>query len=154
MGARAIGTLGVIDTLTIGGRVFSDLTNLKSLGAGVLFANYTTFRSPNSTSGYQVTTGKTFNIYAIKSYTANVDTNAAGSFNIGYANADAGLNGAAPSTIVYMGGDIGQAHILQFSSRGNEVALATPFGVPSQKYPFVTGNSAGQIQCFAFGYEV
>lgn len=64
--ATPIGTLGTIPTLTVGGRVFTDLTTLIIL-AGYQGSNArTTLRVPGASSGYPVTTGKTLTVHAAR----------------------------------------------------------------------------------------
>lgn len=63
---KAIGTLGNVDSLKVGGQVFVDLTNLISLIANCLTNSSSGFNQPGASSGYQVPGGKTFRIRAIR----------------------------------------------------------------------------------------
>lgn len=66
--SKIIGTMGTVDSLTIGGRVFTDLTNLITLTCNTNAASVrSTFRKCGSHvgAGYQVTAGKTLYIYAL-----------------------------------------------------------------------------------------
>ena len=65
--AKPIGTLGTIPTITVGGRVFTDLDNLIVLTAYAQTgtAAGATFREPVASSGYQVPGGQTLRILAV-----------------------------------------------------------------------------------------
>lgn len=66
MSTRQIGTLGTIDTLTIDGRVFTDLTTMIRLNAMIASNTKATFRKSNATSGYAVTALKTMTVMAVR----------------------------------------------------------------------------------------
>lgn len=145
--ATPIGTLGTIPTLTVAGRVFTDLTTLITLHAIAGGSNYATFRLPNGTSGYQVTTGKTYTVYAAKTYL----TAAAGwtSMTIGYGDNDVGqTSAAAPTNLVVVGGST----TIPLVAAASPAEAPTKFNIPALKYPAlvnVSATGAGVIH----GYE-
>lgn len=145
-------TPGTIPSITIGGRVFTDLsTNLIVLISGAnAAANYTTFRRPFASAGYQVTAGKTLYVTAMQYRAAAVSA-----IGMGYSDNDVGLNVAGPPTnwIQMMGA--AQAFD-NFSAvvgaYGNEKAVWYP--IPAGKY--ITWNGYGasmQNQIVLWGYE-
>ena len=160
MATKVLGTLGNIDTLTIGGRVFTDLTNLIILemtantGSGVV---YSTFRLSNSSSGYQVTSGKTFTIYAIQA----TSLTSTARISLGYGNTDVGNDSSsAPTSFVAEGHLIVAASPSAEPPRmiiggGSIVNFVANFSIPSLKYPcFVSDGSGFQGSAFIYGYEV
>ena len=62
--AKPIGTLGVIDSITVGGRAFTDLANLVVLASKNNTHQYYSFYEANGTGPYQVPTGKVLQIRA------------------------------------------------------------------------------------------
>lgn len=147
-----------IPTLTIGGRVFTDLTNLKVLVGG--FAGTAngncTMREASSSSGYTPSGSKAFRILAVQIIAISV---APGSFaGILYADNDVGLaTNTAFTNAVYPGGDSRGGF---FNSSASVVTTtfsyetALNFRVPNGKYPAVT-NNASTFNCGIriFGYE-
>lgn len=153
--ARQIGTLGTIDTITVGGRVFTDLTTLIYLEAyTATTARYTTYRKNNTSAGYQVTTGKTLSIYAIRVMTDSAAGSSAGSV-LSYGDTDVGLNSAAaPTNVVYQFGDSTARIFLTTTGQTSGVFYESPtlFTVPATKYAaqLAVGNDCLAL---AFGYE-
>lgn len=155
--ATEVTVVSTIETVTVGGRVFSDLSGL--IVAGVYLnggaVQYGTFRKNNTTSGYQVTSGKTYQIGALTWFSS-----AAGhGFGLGYGDNDRGLDGdtTPPTNAVWQFGAAGGGDGTIFYMCGTAYTLhsqATKFNVPSQKYPAATSTSAinGGVQ--VFGYEV
>lgn len=136
-------------SLTVGGRVFTDLNNLITLSARVTGATYSTLRKPNGTSGYQVTAGKTLTIYAMKC----VGISTTNAFKPGYGTTDAGQNGAAPSGSVVFAGDIGTNTGFVISGAGSVLELAVNMTVPANDFPYIVSGSASDCYCLAYGYE-
>lgn len=147
--ATPIGTLGTIPTLTVGGVVFTDMTNLITVLGNAASTYYTTLRKPTASSGYQVPGGQTFSIYALRA----VGQSLGGNYSLGYADDDVGILGTAPTNPVYVGGDA-QNYVVPAQSTLEilEVALPT-FNVPAAKYTFIKGITAGQYVIYAFGYS-
>jgi len=145
------------NTLEVGGRVFTDLVNIKVLWARVTSTNYTTMRRSSGSAGYQVTAGKTLRVSGVDLWQNVSTTTAAEAAIIGYADNDLGVNGAStPTNPIYPGNDGGEL---------GKIGLArTPVGrygvplewdIPAAKYPFLRGTNAF-IDCSGrfFGYEI
>lgn len=153
--ARPIGTLGVIDTITIGGRLFTDITTLITLtGSGT--TGYTTLRLPSGTAGYPVTAAKTFKVHATRCYGESA-VGSASNISLGYGDNDVGYVGAAPTTPIYLGGGtVGQFSIIfsavSATQGALELAFTNPFAAPAAKYLFVN-ISGNQGNAMIFGYE-
>lgn len=149
--AKPIGTLGTVETLQIGGRVFTDLTNLIKIGGYVSSTTKTTLRKSGSSSGYQVTALKTLTLAAI----TMTLTGAAGSSpsgQIGYADNDVGLNQSTSLTNPnYIFAD-SVANWVSNEQNTQPQVLHIDFPVPASKYVFVLGNGTTLLY-FAFGYE-
>jgi hypothetical protein len=156
--ATPIGTLGTIPTLTVGGRVFTDLSTLITLVTAIQTANRSgTFRLTNGSSGYPVTASKTLTVSAMSVISTNqVAGNSAGVASFGYADNDVGVNSAtALTTPVYYGGSalIGLAPVGE-PSFGGEFQYSVKLVVPAGKYPFaVQDGSANILVIHAYGYE-
>jgi len=155
--AKAIGTLGTIDTLTVGGRTFTDLTNLIILYGLVSTAGrHTTLRLPNASSGYQVTSGKTFKIEAIFASTSSASAGPVMPF---YGDTDVGLDSAsAPTNPVYIGGNNNPQAIALAGNTSGNLVLSNPipgmnFSVPAGKYPCVYAGATSSLVA-VYGYEV
>lgn len=151
-----VGTLGTVPSMTVAGRVFTDLTNLKVLvfGVGSTGNVRSSFRAPGATSGYTVTSGKTLTIEAI-SYAAVQATNA-NDLQIGYADNDTGwFANTAPTNPIYLGAT--STAIISFNlgiSNNVTVQQLYRFAIPQNKIPFIQANSAnGAVSGFAYGYE-
>lgn len=147
-----IATPQAIPSITIGGRVFTDLKNLLILGGPTGGAVYgiTTCRKQNGTAGYQTTAGKTLRITALE---VTVLTAVATScVSMGYSDTDLGrLVNTAPTNPVYMEGVAGYG----FSTSETGIyQYACNFTIPAGKYLFVNGNgNASLTQCRLYGYE-
>lgn len=157
MSSIQIGTLGTIPTITVGGRVFTDLTNLIIL-IGVLenAGDFTTLRKMNATSGYQVPGGKTFTAMAIK--IAGAPQNIGCNHSVLYGDNDVGENSAsAPATPVYAGGFTAPSATVQ-SVKDSGGALLFPeaainFQVPTGKFMAHTADASVRSIVYIYGYE-
>lgn len=135
---------GQADSLTIGGRVFTDLDNLVILHGLTTANGFATCRRGADSAGYQIPTGKKLKIFAA---TFNSRTAASASPAFGYGNTDVGSNSAAaPTTPVYNAGDFGQ---VAAAAAGNVVSYNYFFEVPAGKYVFFAG---AQLSTTLFGY--
>lgn len=152
--AKPIGTLGTVDTINVGGRIFTDLTTALIMAVTQVGANtFGTFRKTQGTAGYQVTTGKTLTIHAVQ-----LICNAGGNYTtggLGYGDTDIGLNSAAaPTNPIYIGGSTGiqpfAASALASGGYQNVGQYPCNFTVPALKYPLWNGP---QSQAMIFGYE-
>lgn len=157
-----VGTNGAVDSLTIGGRTFTDLTNLISLVGDVQSGAYTTFRQLDGTSGYTPSGSNKFKVHAIKIFLVNSGEAANSTINFGYGNNDVGVGGGAPTSPKYVGNDSTNGHIFPVPWQGTangpvdnnfELAYGQPFTIPNGKFPFATGNAV-QAQVLVYGYEV
>lgn len=155
--AKPIGTIGNVDSLTVGGVTFVDLTNLIVVGAAWQNSTGTkssTLRKPGGTAGYQVTSGKTLTLRAWHMAWHDVTAAANDSVIFLYSDNDIGFDSATAFTNpVYMFGTSSR-------STANHAVVANTqdgplfFPVAATKYaglsPNVT-NVSGSI--LAFGYE-
>lgn len=145
-------------TLTVGGRVFTNLSTDTTTGLIMLLAYTTgtgynsTFRSPNATSGYAVPAAKTLRVLAMRifaPYTAQSSES-----SIGYADNDVGIaTTTAFTNAVRMGGAyLAGANINLIGASYSEAALN--FTIPTGKYPmFDSGAVASTKTCVhIFGY--
>jgi len=155
--ATPIGTLGTIPTLTVAGRVFTDLTNLIYLGT-VISGGPTdaTFRllSGSGGAGYQVTGGKTLTIYAISAVTK---TNNSIGLGLVQSDNDCGFSGSFSNPVYEIGDVASDMHALNsvigtgiIQSNCEDQAF---FQVAATKYLGLRNDAAANIKCKAFGYE-
>lgn len=150
--ATQFGTLGTIDTITVGGRVFTNLSTLITLLAHGTAANmHFTARKPFVASGY-APSGVQFNICAVK-YTTNTNQSEP---LLAYGDNDVGQNSSSAMTnAVYVLTTGGQMGIMSSNVAGGPAAEIAYTGVlvPSGKY--VGGNNgSGQAVWVIYGYEV
>lgn len=157
--AKAIGTLGTVDSLTIAGRTFTDFTNLKILqGALSNAASNSTPVIMGQSSGYQVPVGKTFRVLALV-----VQTSLASAANtivvLGYANNDAGYN-STTAFIGFVGVDGGSspsvetAQVLYVDGNNGKQEVAVSFDIPAGKYVALSSSTNAYQNIFVYGYEV
>lgn len=156
--AKPIGTLGTIDTLTVGGRVFTDLTNLIILGMANGGGFNSTFRKQYPTNvtgaGYQVTGGKSLTLWAAQILALGADN-----IQILYSDNDVGLSsGTAFTNPVYPHGNTG--YYIWSSTGGVNIATSFKawhdinmhFVIPAAKYVSCiigTNTTAANV----YGYE-
>ncbi len=151
--ARPIGTLGTIETLTIGGRVFTDMTNLITLVAGLAAgSSHCSFRKPNGTAGYAVTGGKTLTLSAVQ-----IQINAADLTRLLYSDNDVSPAAATAWTnAVYQGGNNSQSSyiVTGVTPTGTIISVNTNFQVLAGKYAGVENGGTAVHTFYAYGYEV
>lgn len=152
--ARPIGTLGVIDTLTIGGRVLTDLTTLIVLAASYTSNSKATFRQafPSAGSaGYAVTSAKTYTVAGIK-----FNANAATSLALLYADNDVGFDSATAFTnpVYQASGNTTATNIFtpSASSNSTQIEICPMFRVPAGKYLAISGGAV-VASALSYGYE-
>lgn len=138
-------------SLTIGGRTFTDLDNLIILTCYSAATGGGTFRAQGSSSGYQVTSGKTLRVLAVKS-TSGTST-ATPTYLLAQSDNDIGLNSATALTNpVYHNGSSASLSMAA-GYHTNEQAIR--FDVASGKYLSLTGASNGYGSTYiAYCYEV
>lgn len=159
--AKPIGTLGVIDTLTVGGRVFTDLTNLITLHAISNAQIYCGMRKPDGSAAYAVTTAKTLTIHALrhKAEVLTVTGTTALLWYLAYGNATIGWDTAsAPASPVYEcdGSSSNKMHRTAMVSNSYDATQydISGFTIPASKNVFIEQASAGsRMRVTAFGYE-
>jgi len=153
--AKAIGTLGNIPSITVGGRVFTDLTSLLVLGAyNGTSTKYATFRKNNTSSGYVVTTGKTLTISALNVQSQDSATSTT-SMGLGYSTQDVGFNSSSePSADTFQYGNAG---FYVWACIGNQTPFqserSTIFTVPAASSPFMKTIGSGEVWATVYGYE-
>jgi len=143
-------TKGNAPGLTVGGRVFTDLKNLIVLRAliGAGGNLYGTARQLNASAGYQVPTGKTLRVWAVREVTSVVNQ----AVNIGYGDDDKGTSSAsAPTNAVWQGGGVSLV-LGKNSSQYGSYEYPTNFAIPAQKYPAAYTDSTGGVVVEMWGY--
>lgn len=147
-----------IPTLTVGGRVFTDLQNLIILKGYAQLSQNATLRNFTGTAGYQVTAGKTLQIQAVEWQTNSYFTTGHSVFVLQTDN-DVGLNTATAFTNpVYPFGNstdtFGGLNVCNDTGtiRSQKVYR---FNVAAGKYVSMV-NAAGSVntEVTVFGYEV
>lgn len=150
-----VGTLGTSESLSIGGRVFTDLTNLIVLRAQSVgtAGHYNTFRKLNGTAGYQVTAGKTLTILAIK--WNNLVASAGAGSTLLYGTNDVGLDSAsAPTGATFQFGTSSGTAVVEIDSNATSIHEADcNFQVPAADYPAMYSLGTGQQIVTIYGYE-
>lgn len=144
---------GIIPSLTVGGRVMTDLHRLIVLN-GYSYnasANYVSLRLPNGTAGYAVTTGKTLRIVA-----ASGHSNAASTLgSVCYGDNDVGGSGtSAPTNVVYMSGSDLFGQIFNLPSTSDlDKSWSLNFTVPATKIPCIKFPAGTGAYVSLYGYE-
>lgn len=156
----AIGNLGTIPSLTVGGVVFTDLSAalIVLYGSVATTTRYTTLRRTTATAGYQTTSGKTLTIRACKITYISLTGNP--TINLLYGDTDVGLNSSsAPTNPVYLGGDSSSSCGVLGGSSGAASGpvsygeTAPFFNTPSTKYSAMFLNIEATTNMLAYGYE-
>jgi hypothetical protein len=129
---------GLAPTLTIGGRVFTDLENLIILRGGCSPAGAntrTTMRTPNGTSGYVVPTGKVLRLLAVRVKMSGTFNAGAGQMDVGYADNDVGVNSATVFTNSVTMSVFNRVGCQVSADQGGYAEEALNFTIPAGKYP-------------------
>jgi len=154
---------GTGDTLKIGGRTLTNLTNLIQLKACVEATTTVraTFRKNNATSGYVVPASKQFRVVGYKAASQGAASTSQGSiFTLGYADNDVGFDASTAFTNpVYQS----TSSINARAGLGSVAFLGSPgssnyegvcdFVIPTGKYPVMQGNCAAIVGVELYGYE-
>ena len=154
--AGPIGSLGGVNTITVGGFVFNAadpnfivLSGQTSNGTG-----YATLRAAGSSSGYVVPAGKTF--YAQAIWFSTSQTN--GQISLGYGTNDVGFaSGTAPTGLTIQNGapnNGGQPmyYILPGTASLAQQLPGMGFTVPAGDYPCFLSLNNGQVSLAVYGY--
>lgn len=157
--ARAIGTLGTIPSITVGGLVLTDLTNLIVLAGEVFTNSRTSFRLPTASSGYAVTTGKTLKVHAMR---LNFQGTGGDAIFLTYSDNDVGFSSATAFTnSVPYAGTTNRPFPYGSGSQGNAAANTNGsteysgiyFNVPATKYLGAQSTATNLSGIQAFCYE-
>jgi hypothetical protein len=141
-----------IPSLTVGGRVFTDLSNLvilmgHTLGTG----NASSLRKPGSSTGYTPPVGKSFRLLALK-----IITNSSSQSGIRLLSStnDIGNNTATSVTgASYIYGDSNN-YFTSGTTPGGFLEAAIDFTVPFGSYlTILSGGSTSDCFVIAYGYE-
>lgn len=142
------------NTLTVGGRVFTDFTNLIVLYASFGGATpYSTARlmTGSGGTGYTPSGSNKFRVLAVQAF---ANGGAAGAVGIGYGNTDIGFASAAASTTpVYPGGGSSAQCLFMASSATVQAEASMNFLVPNGKYLQLLGDGVSYASCIIYGYE-
>jgi hypothetical protein len=141
-----------LPTITIGGRVFTDLNNLIILQGQPGANGHATLRTCNGLAGYTPSGSKAFRALAVRAVSS---TPGPVGTHLGYGNTDVGANSASdPAGVVWLGGTATTAGFLgseQFGASGSTNETPVDFTVPNGKYPCMSGAN---VVLWVFGYEV
>lgn len=140
------------DSLTVGGRVFHNLTDLKTLYCHAVGGQFSTFREAEAKimdNGY-LTSGGGFRIMAIKTLADSAASVVSGA--IGYGTTDVTYNSASPPTgAVYMCG-YATGIVATLTESVTETAL--DFTVDPGFYIFALNQFGGNANFIIYGYEL
>ena len=150
-----------IPTLTVGGRVFTDLENLKVLSAYCdcsAGTRYSTLRLHSASAGYQVPVGRTFKVFAIAAVPL-LGVAASRYVYPSYGDNDVGLtSAAAPTNQVFPYGSQASAVILPSNASPTaanpRLEMSIRQDIPAGKYPAILGTAGLEFTVYVFGYEV
>lgn len=149
---KPIGTLGTIPTLTVAGRVFTDLDNLKILRGRVADStnSYGTFREENGSAGYTPSGLNNFRVRAIRV----IGDSGSGDLYFGQSDDDVGASSAgAPTNFVPPGNSTVLGLIANLGVR-NDIELPSDFLVENGKYLSLSGAAtAASATVEVYGYE-
>jgi len=142
---------GLIQTLTVGGFVFADASNIIHLGCVIGTGtndNHSSFRKQGTSTGYAVTSGKTLKIRAFSCF-----INAANALiQTGYGDTSVSNSVSAPTNAVY---DFGSTiYTYYVPTVYSEKMFSIAQDIPATKIPFARINISGTHAFQAFGYEV
>ena len=153
--ANPISNLGTIPTITVGSRVFTDLTNLIILYGYAGTNTACTPRKWDGSSGYTPSGATKYVCHAVKCTSFSV-TPARSQF--GSASSDVGMDsGSLPSSPVYVAGSSAVQELasgVSGSTGASPYETALYFEVPNTKYAFCNGTSGIDRSYLLYGYEV
>lgn len=147
-----------IPTLTVGGRVFTDLQNLIILSGHANNTRNGTLRKPNGSAGYQITAGKTYQIHAAKFWSSVLSTVNASVF-LAQGDTDLGLDSASAITNpVYPFGQSTTTTGIFTTTNNTGIVVSEQdfrFNVAAGKYVNIANSGGGQLMSLmTYGYEV
>jgi hypothetical protein len=148
--ATPFGTLGTIDTLKVGERVFASLSTLISLISYSDGGNRSSMRKHNATAGY-APSGVAYRILAARIVGQNTAAQP-GTGLISYGNTDLGINTAsAIDTPIYVGGS--SSIFLGPAGAGIDHGVALNFLVPAGKFINCASQASTNTVGHVYGYE-
>ncbi len=154
--AKPIGTLGTIDSLTIAGRTFTNLSGLIIVYGSILTTSHSaTFRKANGASGYTPSGSLAFKGYALRLSPSTV-ASTGGSYSLAQSDNDVGLDSATSLTNpVYIAGS---ANAFAIAPPQTLAALPIDFAIdiPVLNGKYLTLNDSGgvgRIDAIVYGYE-
>lgn len=148
------GSEGLMASLTVGGRNFTDLDNLKVLHARSASANsYSNFRNEDGTN--YSPSGVAFRILAFRVFNNTTTDNV---FQFLYGNDAAGWNTTAPTTPVYEYGSTSTeysrvGHSINDTGAGDKNQDSMDFLVLDGKFPHFHQSGAQVLHVTIYGYE-
>lgn len=149
---KPIGTLGTVDTLTVGGRIFSDMDNLIQLFAKANGFGYASPRAFGAASGYTPSGGKLFKLGAIRHMMDTTDLSDQFFLTgVGYADNDSGTGtGTIPTNFISTGELISP----QFKNIIYEIGFSNSVQVINTKF-YTIGMAGSAVNYFSnhYGYE-
>lgn len=146
---KSIGTNGNVDTVNVGGRTYTDMSDLIVLGAPTTGTGaYCTLRLSSSGSGYQVPSGHTLYLSSL----SFVSASGAQFISIGYGDNDVGFaSGSVPTSGTFMYQALFQFLTTNSSSGYSKAEYSFLFPVPQLKYPFIQQNlEVGTVQVYGY----
>jgi len=146
---KPIGTLGTLNTLTVGGRVFTDIDNLIQLGCTIPSAPNVAcalFLDALAPAAYQVTAGK---VLTLGAFTCNMYANVASGATVGFADTAISVAGAAsPGT----NAETSSQSIYMATALGAYGERPIVYRIPATKYPYALAGG-GNAVIITWGYE-
>lgn len=135
--------------LVVGGRVFTDLTNLITLMGQLTTAGRNTTMGRTGNTGYQITTAKTYTIEAL--VVAGATSNA---ILVSYSDNNVGWNSATALTNpVYLANNNSGSYLRYSGNAPAGTDVWHPyFAVPASKY--VNWSNSADSLGLCYGYEV
>ena len=149
---RSIGTIGNINTLTLGGVLLTDLSTL--LIRLISYADggsRSTLRRHTGSSGYTPSGALKLRMHAVRVVGKNTAAQS-GTGLISYGDTDLGMNvGTAITNPVYIGGS--STIMLGSAGVGVDISISTDFLVPNGKYINCGSEASTNTTCHVYGYE-
>lgn len=139
-------------SLTVGGRVFIDLTNLIQVCSIMNAGGNTTFRKDYASAGYQITAAKTYYISAARTQITTVE--AGGRIDWGYGDNDIGQGTTTAATnLKYQGNSAAFGTLRDTGVVGNQETSFSRVPMPAQKYPQLVYGTTMRGNTWLYGYE-
>lgn len=158
--ALPVGTLGVLPTLTVAGKVFTNISTDASTGLIVLYGfsggtsnTVGVFTLPNATANYQVPANKTLRILALEGYAAN--TAGTSAIDLMYGTSSVAVGTSDPAGAVRNGNAAsGRGLALVMSAVvGAYFSKAQNFTIPQNDYVYFSVNATNSSPVLtAYGY--